>query len=212
MDDARYYTQLAAAFVRGTLPDLLESPLEKTIQDGIDAGLRLHKFKRNVELPRVRRVLGMLQGLVPGSLLDIGSGRGTFLWPLLDLFPGLETTSVETNPIRARDMDAVRRGGVANLSVVSSSAESLGLAGKSFDIVTILEVLEHLEGPRRAVAEALRVGRRAVLASVPSKEDENPEHLRLFDKASIEEIFTSAGARRVSVEYVPGHIIALAMV
>ena len=49
---------------------------------------KLHKFKRIDELPRVRRVIGMLRGaLRPTSLLDVGSGRGAFLWPLLDAFP-----------------------------------------------------------------------------------------------------------------------------
>jgi len=51
---------------------------EATLEDGISAGLRLHKFKANSELPPVRRVLGILQRLSPNSLLDIGSGRGTF--------------------------------------------------------------------------------------------------------------------------------------
>ncbi len=42
----RYFTELATAFVRGRtgLPDA-------TIQSGMKAGLRLHKFKRDSELP-----------------------------------------------------------------------------------------------------------------------------------------------------------------
>lgn len=78
----RYFTELATAFVRGRL-----NQPDASIEAGLEAGLRLHKFKRNTELPRVRTVLGILRGLLPENLLDIGSGRGTFLWPLLASFP-----------------------------------------------------------------------------------------------------------------------------
>lgn len=96
--DGRYFTRLAAAYVRGKLevrtPQL---PAEELIELGLSSGLRLHKFKRNAELPRVRKVLGILRGLAPASLLDVGSGRGTFLWPLLDTFPHIEVTSIDIN-------------------------------------------------------------------------------------------------------------------
>ena len=69
----RYYSDLATAFVRGRLGNPLAS-----IEDGIREGLRLHKFKQNIELPRVKRILGILRGLAPENLLDVGSGRGTF--------------------------------------------------------------------------------------------------------------------------------------
>lgn len=44
-------------------------------------------FKRTAALPRVRKVLGILHGLGPESVLDVGSGRGVFLCPLLDGIP-----------------------------------------------------------------------------------------------------------------------------
>ena len=106
--DDRYFTRLAAAYVRGKLgreaPGLTP---EELISEGLAGGLRLHKFKRNTELPRVRKVLGILRGLSPASLLDVGSGRGTFLWPLLDAFPWLEVTAVDVNPVRVADIEAV---------------------------------------------------------------------------------------------------------
>ena len=73
-----------------------------------------------------------------------------------------------------------------------------------------LEVLEHLVEPARAVRELVRVARRFVVASVPSKEDDNPEHIQLFDGAALERMFTDAGARSVTVTYVRGHIVCVA--
>src|SRR5262245_31177447 len=100
------YTRLAAAYVRGMcgpaaddavlfsapLDTLDAAQLDALVQIGRAAELRLHRFKRTMGLPRVARVLGILKGMAPTELLDIGSGRGAFLWPLLDAFPWLPIT------------------------------------------------------------------------------------------------------------------------
>ena len=95
MHEERYYTELAAAFVQGKLGAMMHLSPDEIIQQGLAAELRLHKFKRNAELPRVRKALGMLRGLAPKTLLDVGSGRGTFLFLLLNEFPGMPITSIE---------------------------------------------------------------------------------------------------------------------
>ncbi|MCI0488486.1 MAG: class I SAM-dependent methyltransferase [Blastocatellia bacterium] len=212
MESERYYTELTVAFVRGKLPHLPDLSSEEIIRAGLDRGLRLHKFKRNTELPRVRRALGILRGLQIEDLLDVGSGRGTFLWPLLDGFPELRVTSIDIDPRRASDIDAVRLGGIENLNAVLMDAACMGFPDHSFDAVTILEVLEHLSSPERAAAEAIRVARRFVLLSVPSKEDFNPEHIHLFDKTRLEDMLYGAGAKTIKFEFVLNHIIALAKV
>jgi ubiquinone/menaquinone biosynthesis C-methylase UbiE len=209
--DDRYFTHLAAAFVRGKtsgLPFGLSS--EELIKIGLSRGLRLHKFKRHTELPRVRKVLGILQGLRPASLLDIGSGRGTFLWPLLDAFPHLSVTALDLNPVRVADINSVRAGGVSNLQALQMDATKINIEDNYAEVVTALEVLEHLYAPEKAAAEAVRVARKFVIASVPSKEDDNPEHLHLFDKQRFESLFLSAGAKSVKIDFVLNHMIAVA--
>jgi len=208
----RYYTDLAAAFVRGKLPDTDGLSVSELIERGLESGLRLHKFKTNTELPRVKHVLGILRGLNPSSILDIGSGRGTFLWPLLAEHSTVEITSVDTRLQRVLDINAVRKGGTRNLSVAQVDAGRLAFAEESFDVTTVLEVLEHVHDAGQVAAEAVRATRRFVIASVPSREDENPEHIRVFDRMTIEALFLGAGAARVSVDYVRGHIIALARI
>ena len=213
MSQDRYFADLAGAFVRGRLgaggvpPD---APAEEAIRRGLQMGLRLHGFKRSAELPRVRKALGILRGLGPESLLDVGSGRGAFLWPLLNAFPSLAVVAVDRRPAHVADIRAVHAGGVSRLAALLADATRLPLRGRSVDVVTILEVLEHLEQPERAAAEAVRVARRFVVASVPSRPDDNPEHLRLFSAGSVERIFLEAGATRVAVEFVPNHMIAVA--
>jgi SAM-dependent methyltransferase len=211
-EDSRYFTALAAAFVRGRLGDRPQLSPEALLEWARESGLRLHKFKRQTELPRVRKVLGLLQGLAPTSLLDIGSGRGTFLWPLLDAFPHLQVTAIDTSAQRVADINAIREGGVENLRALQMDASRIELDDNSMDVVTALEVLEHLPAPQLAAAEAIRIARRFVLSSVPSKEDDNPEHIQLFTRDSFEALWLTAGARSVKVEYVLNHMIAVAKV
>ena len=211
--DDRYFTRLAAAYVRGKLgraePGLTQ---EELIAAGIAGGLRLHKFKRSTGLPRVRKALGVLRGLSPASLLDVGSGRGTFLWPLLYAYPWLEVTSIDINPVRVADIAAVGAGCLSNLLAMRMDAEALEFEDGYAEVVTMLEVLEHLKSPRKAAAEAVRVASKYVVASVPSKDDDNPEHVNLFDARDFESLFLDAGARGVKVEYVLNHMIAVVRV
>ena len=225
-----YFDALVAAFVHGKLAadnrpgsahdQLWQRPLEGLSTDDVDqlvrlgkeAGLRLHKFKRTMELPRVRRVLGVLKGLRPTDLLDIGSGRGTFLWPLLDSFPHLPILAIDHDARRVADIAAVRDGGIATLDARQMDATALALDDGTFDVVTMLEVLEHIPAAQRALAEAVRVARRFVVVSVPSTPDNNPEHIHLFTGQKLTAMFEGAGATRISVAYVLNHVIAVARV
>lgn len=209
MED-RYYTRLAAAYVRGTLDGLQEETDASVLRIGLDQGLRLHKFKMTGLLPRVQKVFGFLHALHPGTLLDIGSGRGAFLWPLLGAFPELSVTVVETDTSRVEDIQAVQRGGIENLRALVMDVSGATFPDSSFDVVTILEVLEHLEYPERAASSVCRLTGGFVIASVPSKEDDNPGHIRLFTKQSLERLFLDAGAKSVRIEYILNHMIAMA--
>lgn len=116
------------------------------------AGLELHRFKRSAQLPRVRAVIGALRGFAPESLVDLGSGRGVFVWPLLDALRELRVTAVDVLPHRAQLYEHVRRGGIDRVAGVRGDVTALPFADAAVDCVTALEVLEHLPGdaPARA--------------------------------------------------------------
>ncbi|RLT39577.1 MAG: class I SAM-dependent methyltransferase [Chloroflexi bacterium] len=212
---ATYYTDLAVAYLRGQtgLADshlLQPDELATLLAAGEEAGLPLHYFKRTMALARVRWALSVLRGVQPASLLDVGSGRGTFLWPLLDAFPNLPVTAIDADPQRATLLAAVQRGGVERLTAHGLNATHLPFPDNSFDAVTLLEVLEHIPDAQTALAEAVRVCRRALLLSVPSRPDDNPEHIHLFDEESLRRMLALCGVTRVKCSGVPGHWTALA--
>jgi SAM-dependent methyltransferase len=223
------FEHLAAAYVRGALrsePELAESgklftaPLDTLadtelaalVQLGHARGLRLHRFKRTMGLARVHAVLGILRGIGPSELLDIGSGRGAFLWPLLDAMPWLSVTAIDVLDHRVVDLERIAVGGVATLTAVRADVTDLPFPNQSFDVVTMLEVLEHIPDTAAALRSALRVARRFAILSVPSRPDDNPEHIHLFSAKRLTALLREHGAMRVSIEQVPGHLIAVAKV
>lgn len=211
MTDDTHYLAFAAAYARGMLarPELDDAA---ALAAGAAAGLRLHWFKRTGELPRVRRVIGALRGLGATTVVDLGTGRGAFLWPVLDAMPALSVIAIDRLAHRARDIAAVGRGGIHRVAAARMDATALALADATADVVTVLEVLEHLEEPTAAVREAVRVARRAVIATVPSHPDDNPEHIHLFAPAQLEAMLRAAGATRVTIDHVLNHMVAIAMV
>ena len=177
---------------------------------GKAAGLKVHYFKRSALLPRVGLVLGFLRGIEFDSLLDVGSGRGAFLWPFLDEFPDKETHVVDLLPQRVALHRAVAAGGTFNLQVHEGDVRSLALPDKSVDVVTMLEVLEHIPDVAGAVRNAVRMARRHVVVTVPSQRDDNPEHIHLLSKGRLSELFSAAGCGKLNFGGVPGHTFMVA--
>lgn len=224
-----YFLDSAAAFVRGAkrlggefnFPmRLLEKPFSELSEIekgeiiclGQDADLHLKKFKRAYStMPRVRRSLGFLQATAPESLLDVGSGRGAFLWSCIDAFPSLPITPLEFMRRRFDLHDTVRLGGIERLTPVSGDIQSASretFGGRTFDIVTIFEVLEHLPDPAAAIRAATSVARRHLILSVPSKPDDNPEHIHLFNENKLSELLRDIRGASIRFDYVPGHLFA----
>jgi 2-polyprenyl-3-methyl-5-hydroxy-6-metoxy-1,4-benzoquinol methylase len=225
--EREYFGRLAAAYVRGalagsptseahaalfapTLDDLTEGEWQQLIALGEAEGLRLHRFKRTMGLARVRKVLGMLRGVQPTGLLDIGSGRGAALWPIVNAFPTLPITCVDTLAHRVADIERVRAGGVTTLTAVQGDATRLPFADGAFDVVTLLEVLEHIPDTQAALTEVCRVTGRYLILSAPSRPDNNPEHIHLFNEPMLARLLRDAGMQHTGADFVPNHLLIIA--
>jgi len=220
---------LSAAYVRGYAertgtPEIPESIREKQLDDltdeelvqlyavGKKAELKMYRFKNHEDLPRVHKVLGFLRSIWPENLLDVGSGRGVFLFPFLCAFPTTPVTSVDLLDYRVEFLNDIRHGGIDQLTAMQMDICSDELPEKSFDVVTMLEVLEHIPDVQKAVCSVVRLAKRYVVVTVPSKPDNNPEHIHLLTKGRLTELFANAGCTRLQFDAVPGHLFMVATI
>lgn len=208
-----YYDSLLKAFLRGKTPENTKAfdkmSCEELVKFARNMGYPTYSFKRSIQLPRIRSAIGTLKGLYPATVLDIGSGRGTFLWPLLDEMPDIDITTIDVNPQHIETCSVVAAGGYSHLKAQVMDATDLQFPDKSFHTVTMLEVLEHIPDYRKAVSEIVRVAREHIILSVPSKPDDNPEHINLFTKDSICKLFYSFGITHIRIDYVHNHMLVL---
>ena len=129
--------------------------------------------KYGSENPVVRRLmagfhrdLDSLFGLAsPSSLLDVGCGEGviTRAWAGL-VAPGRVVGIDLDDPELRREWEA---GPAPNLEYRAMDAERLEFGDGEFEMVSAIEVLEHVERPDAVLAEMARCSSRWVLVSVP---------------------------------------------
>ena len=229
--DERFYLKYAAAAIRGNLrrtgrEELLPSALMTKSLDALTPedyeavfsvaqanGIKFFDFKKNHRyLPRVNRAIGFLKGLSFSSLLDVGSGRGVFLIPFMDEFPWVSVTALDLNSDRIRMLSDIRDGGIDTLSVRQCDVCDAPFSDGAFDVVTLLEVLEHIPDYRAAIRAAVAMARQYVVITVPSHEDINPEHIHFLTKERLSEAFAEVGVTRLSFDGVHGHLFLAAKV
>jgi ubiquinone/menaquinone biosynthesis C-methylase UbiE len=131
--------------------------LVKTL--GRDEGFARQRAMADVTRERAR---GLVQSLLkrgvllPKSrVLDVGSGHGTLAIELA--LAGLQVTAIE--PCEAWQEVAVARARHYGVEIehVQGIAENLPFEDASFDSCVSLQVLEHVNDPRRAIAEISRI-------------------------------------------------------
>ena len=151
------------------------------------------------QLDRLRRTLAALPDR-EGSLLDVGVGEGTWLDMLARERPALRLAALDLSRQRLADL-RVRHADGTDIAKHHGDVSAMPLPDGSFDVVTLLEVVEHVPDWRGAVREALRVARRRVLITVPYREElmttvcvhcHHPTplwgHLHRFDDHSFDDI------------------------
>lgn len=103
---------------------------------------------------RVRVLSRHLADAIPsrGTVLDLGAGDGSIAAGLMALRRDLKVEGVDVM-IRPR----------THIPVTEYDGVTLPFADKSFDFVTIVDVLHHTDDPAAVLTEAARVARQAVI-------------------------------------------------
>jgi len=123
--------------------------------------------------PVVRRLMSAFQRELeelllnadPQSLLDVGCGEGVLAKRFATLLEGRRVVGVDLEePSLQRGWE---QNAAPNLTFAIARAEALPFAEDEFDLVSAIEVLEHLPDPQRALAEMARCAKRHLLVSVP---------------------------------------------
>jgi SAM-dependent methyltransferase len=142
----------------------------------------------------------------PGAVLEIGCGDGH----LSKVLSG-ERIDVTGLDLARRRLVEARRVAPAG-AYVQGSALALPFRDRSFDTVSAVEVIEHLEDPLSALREMRRVSRRHVLFTTPFdqkvekvvcphclREFPMSGHVQSFDEARLRQVAGKAGLRPVRV-------------
>src|SRR5947199_6545096 len=133
----------------------------------------------------IRAELNRLPLLRPACVLDAGCGSGRTLQELVDYgeVSGIELNADAAAIARARGLGEVREGRL----------EELPWDDATFDLVTCLDVIEHVPDDAAALAEIRRVCRPGgwLLVTVPayqalwSRHDEANHHYRRYSRSSL---------------------------
>jgi SAM-dependent methyltransferase len=166
------------------------NPIARALQSG---------FERNLD--------DLFRSVEPRSLLDVGCGEGVLTQRWAHELEPRRVVGIDLDdPLIAAEWE---RRGAPNLTYIAQRAERLPFADGEFDLVTAIEVLEHVPDPAHTVAEMTRCATRHVLVSVPREPlwrgvnmargaywralGNTPGHVNHFSKAAIVELCSRHG-------------------
>ena len=139
--------------------------------DGIVLGNTYDKY--NARNPVVRLLMrgfernldDLLDSTEPQSLLDLGCGEGVLTQRWARRLAPARVVGVDLDDPRIAAEWA--KHAEPNLEYIAHRAERLPFADGEFDVVSAIEVLEHVPDPAHTLAEMVRCAGRHVLISVP---------------------------------------------
>lgn len=151
----------------------------------------------------LKRVLSLIDYQPYGSLrmLDVGAGTGDLSLAARNLGVG-SVVAMDISPLNCR---SIRRLGIP---AVQADAENMPFRAGSFDVVTMCQLIEHIEYPQRVLEQAFSMLRPGGVLHVDMPCPDNvfarltkyrmgssfgPEHMTLFTKDSLAHLVESVG-------------------
>lgn len=110
-------------------------------------------------------LIKIIKPLKAKTILDVGCGEGFSLNKLHENNVGEKLEGIDYS----KEAISIGKKLFPNLSLKQGSIYNLPYKDNTFDIVLSTEVLEHLENPKKALQEILRVSKKYILVSVPNE-------------------------------------------
>ena len=115
-------------------------------------------ISKTMDYPRLKYDIlkSVIEESRPKKLLDIGCGAGKFLATLQKEFPEIEFTGIDASK------KAIAEGKKAHpkMHFFNRNAEDTKFNDEEFDIIIMLDVLEHVRDPEKALSEVTRILRK----------------------------------------------------
>jgi len=112
-----------------------------------------------------KNLISLIAPLNPQKILDAGCGEGFTLSKFYELKIGQNLEGIDAS----YDAIGIGKKLYPYLDIKVGDIYNLPYPDNSFDLVTCMEVLEHLENPGKALSEVERVSSKYVLLTVPNE-------------------------------------------
>lgn len=112
-----------------------------------------------------KHVFQLLRTVPQGSILDVGCGEGFTLAKLKEHGIGKKLEGIEYQ----KRAIALGKKQYPDLVIKQGSIYELPYKANSFDLILCTEVLEHMDDPKKALEELVRVSKKYLLLSVPNE-------------------------------------------
>jgi len=94
-----------------------------------------------------------------GEVLEVGAGSGWTSRRILETFPQVELTALDTDPSIMDSLAPLGEQYGRRLKVENANAEELPFNRDQFDIVIVVHAMHHVENVQRVIQELIRVVR-----------------------------------------------------
>ncbi|MCP4112916.1 MAG: class I SAM-dependent methyltransferase [Desulfobacteraceae bacterium] len=121
-----------------------------------------------------RLMLAMLKPVKGETVLDIGCGTGSYLFPFIER--GLQVTGLDPSPYM---IDIASRNMGNRVDLHKGVAEDLPFDDNSFNCVCLIKTLEFVDDPEKAVEEACRVAKDRIFIGIINRYSSKAANLRV---------------------------------
>lgn len=150
------------------------------------------EYRNLSSVKKAENIIKACKNIPHDKILEVGCGDGAVLNRLSDLGFGKELYALEISPSAIK---ALENRGIKSLKEAKLyDGYNISYDSKTFDLVILTHVIEHVEHPRKLLYEASRVGKH-LFVEVPLEDNTRYKEKKLFDEVGHINIYSSRTIR-----------------